>query len=66
MEEKSIYEVRVECRAVYTALVKAGSGQEAITAAEELAAEAAPIEFDIIWPVIGSEVVRKHGNTETG
>ena len=56
---ENIYEVRVECRAYYTALVKAGNGQEAISAAEELATDASPIEFDI-GRIMGSEVVRSN------
>ena len=59
MEEgsKKIYEVSVRCAATYTALVKAGNGQEAVRAAEELAMEASPIEFDI-GAITGSEIVR--------
>lgn len=58
MEEgkKKIFEVRVECRAAYTALVKARDGQEALSAAEELAMGASPIEFDI-REVLNSSVV---------
>jgi len=56
-EKKKIYEVRVECKAVYTTLVKAGNGQEAVRAAEELAMDASPIEFDI-GTITGSEIVR--------
>lgn len=55
-ENKKIYEVRVECKAVYTALVRAGSGQEAVSAAQELAMDASPIEFDIT-DVLGASVV---------
>lgn len=66
MEEcKKIYEVHVECKAVYTALVKAGNGQEAVSAAEELAMDASPIEFDI-GRIFGSEVVRSTPATEPG
>lgn len=57
MEKKRIFEVRVECMAYYTALVKAGNGQEAVKAAEELATDASPIEFDI-GRILGTEVVR--------
>jgi hypothetical protein len=64
-ESQRIYEVRVECRAYYTALVKAGNGQEAVRAAEELAAEASPIEFDI-GRILGSEIVRSTQATEPG
>jgi hypothetical protein len=62
-ENRKIYEVRVECRAFYTALVKAGNGQEAVKAAEELATDASPIEFDI-GRIVGSEIVRS--NPEPG
>lgn len=55
-ENRKIYEVRVECRAFYTALVKAANGQEAVSAAEELAMDASPIEFDIT-DVLGASVV---------
>ena len=70
MEGKKIYEVRVECRAFYTALVGAGNGQEAVSKAEELASDATPIEFDI-GGIVASEIVRSAGRlspgtTETG
>lgn len=55
-ENKKIYEVRVECKAVYTALVRACNGQEAVNAAQELAMDASPIEFDIT-DVLGASVV---------
>jgi hypothetical protein len=56
-ENKRTYEVRVECRAFYTALVKANNGKEAVKAAEELATDASPVEFDI-GGIIGTEIVR--------
>lgn len=60
MEEgRKIFEVRVECRAVYTALVRAGNGQEALRAAEELATDASPVEFDI-GRIMGSEITRSN------
>lgn len=61
MEEsdKKIFEVRVECRAYYTALVKAGNGKEAVGAAEDLAMSASPVEFEI-GGIIGSELVRNN------
>lgn len=67
MEEgsKKIYEVSVRCTATYTALVKAGNGQEAVRAAEELAMEASPIEFDIV-AIAGSEIVRSTPAPESG
>ena len=61
-EEKRIFEVRVECRAFYTALVEAGNGQEAVSKAEELATDATPIEFDI-GRIVGTEIVRSHHGT---
>lgn len=58
MEEgKKIYEVSVRCMATYTALVKAGTAQEAMKEAEELAMDASPIEFDI-GSSVGCEIVR--------
>ena len=65
-ENKRTYEIRVECRAYYTALVKADNGREAVKAAEELAMDASPVEFDI-GGIMGSEIVRsdmKHNNPE--
>jgi hypothetical protein len=61
-ENKKIYEVRVECRATYTALVKAGNGRDAVRTAQELAMDASPIEFDI-GPIAGSEIVRSTAET---
>lgn len=64
-DSRKIYEVRVECMASFTALVKAGSGREAVKAAEELATDASPIEFDI-GRIMGCEVVRSTPAPEPG
>jgi len=58
-EGKSIYEVRVNCKASYNALVRADTASEAISAAEELAMGANPVEFEIT-EVIGSSIVERN------
>lgn len=63
MEEgKKIYEVHVNCRATYTALVRACNNQEAVSAAQELAMDASPIEFDIA-DVLGASIVDSKPDT---